>query len=202
MINVLFVGFSPKLMMYTSENGGEVHRSVCPLQGVRPCCSSKSCGCLDFDCTERFSVSCCRPVRDPNSSGHAAPSAAPPPRAVPPVPPVPPALSVPFAPSAPRLARPACPACSVRLSCSSRLSRSPRLPRPPRLLAPFVLRRPSPPASGVAEAYRSVVFGVGKRLMPTSRLFRCSRIRNNREVGGFWPISTKLAVISDRDSAK
>ena len=133
----------------------------------------------------------------PQFLGAAAPSAAPRP-----VPPVPPALSVPFSPSAPRLARPACPACSVRPACSSRLSRSSRLPRPPRLLAPFVLRRPSPPASGVGEASRSVVFGVGKRLMPTSRLFRCSRIRNNREVGGFWPISTKLAVISDRDSAK
>ena len=202
MINVLFVGFSPKLMMYTSENGGEVHRSVCPLQGVRPCCSSKSCGCLDFDCTERFSVSCCRPVGDPNFSGHAAPSAAPSGRPARPARPVRPIRSVRPSSRPPRLSGLLCPACSVRLSCSSRLSRSPRLPRPPRLLAPFVLRRPSPPASGVGEAYRSVVFGVGKRLMPTSRLFRCSRIRNNREVGGFWPISTKLAVISDRDSAK
>lgn len=109
MINVLFVGFSPKLMMYTSENGGEVHRSVCPLQGVRPCRSAKSCGCPDFDCTERFSVSCCRPVRDPNSSGHAAPSAASPARPARPARPVRPIRSVRPSSRPPRLSGRLCP---------------------------------------------------------------------------------------------
>lgn len=143
MINVLFVGFSPKLMMYTSENGGEVHRSVCPLQGVRPCCSSKSCGCLDFDCTERFSVSCCRPVGDPNFSGHAAPSAAPSGRPA-------------------RPARPVRPIRSVRPS-----SRSPRLSGllcPPRLLVPSIPFVPLVPSAPPARPVRpSSAFAAGFR---------------------------------------